>query len=169
MHPIPAFLVLIGITYIGFFPAFWSMGEPPPLRTVNVIYFFYIMLWFYFMLSLFLYLNNDNNSTLISDPLIIILIIATGTLYLKENNVKLAYNDWLSGRAKSYNEQMNKRYQMIQKFKSNHNETDTLVVPKLKNTPKTIFFKDFTSNNVKNWRNTSYAKYYQIPAIRTKK
>ena len=167
-HPVISFVILTGITYSGFFPAFWSMGEPPPLRTVNVIYFFYLLLWMYFALSIFTYINNDT-SLFLPYTLIIILLIVTGTYYLKQNNVKTAYKDWLSGRAKSYNAQLNKRYQMIQKFKANHKKTDTLTVPKLKNIPKTIFFKDFTSDNVKNWRNASYAKYYNIPAIKTKK
>ena len=167
-NPFIAFLLLTGIVYIGFFPAFWSMGNRPPFRAINVIYLFYVTLWFYFVLSLFIYLQN-NTSSLIPPAIIILSIIVSGTFYLKKNNVKTAYDDWLSKRAEKYDIQMTKRYQMIEKFRKNHNSGDTLIVPRLKSPPKTIFFKDITPDNVKNWRNASYAKYFHISAIKTQK
>ncbi len=165
-NPFVSLLIMIFITYIGFFPAFWSMGEEPPLRTINVIYFFFILTWLYFSMTLYVYFRNDK-ATSIPKFIIYILMFAVIAIMSKPNNIKNAYRDWLNGTAQRYDQQMKKRYQIIKKQIEQKKEKDALIVPHLKDIPKTIYFRDISSDNIKNWRNASYAKFWKISSIKT--
>lgn len=160
IHPIFAFIIVLLITYAGFFPAHWSMGVPPPARTINTIYFFFILTWMYFILSLFSYFKTNTFPQPFKYTLLVIGVI----FFIKPNNIQTAYQDWLSGDAKKYNQQLENRYKLITEKKAELTEKDTLVVSALDKKPKTLFFNDI-GEKPDDWRNKSYAKYFEIPNI----
>ena len=72
----------------------------------------------------------------------------------KKNNVKNAYADLLRGGAVRYNNELNDRYEYLSKSVS-----DSIVVPNLANTPRTIFLSDISSDP-KSEFNSKYAHYF---------
>jgi len=160
IHPIYAFLIMLLVTYAGFFPAHWSMGVPPPSRTINTIYLFFLLTWLYFMLTLFTYFNE----TIFPKTVSYVLLLTSIVLLMMPNNIQTAYQDWLSGDAKQYDLQLKERYQIIEKEKLQIGEQDTIRVPALLKKPKTIFFNDL-EEKPDDWRNRACATYFKIPNI----
>jgi hypothetical protein len=60
---------------------------------------------------------------------------------MKQNNVTTAFKDLFSGSAYNYNRQLNERYQFLENCPNDSCRVDSLI-----NIPKTIFYKDITSN-----------------------
>lgn len=160
IHPIFSFFIVLILVYAGFFPAHWSMGVPPPLRTVNTIYFFFILSWLYFILSLHTYLKDK----LFPNSVRYILMITSLVFLLKSNNIQTAYQDWFSGDAAQYDRELKARYKLIAKEKPLLTAQDTLRVPALIKTPKTLYFHDIETK-ASDWRNKAFAKYYELPHI----
>jgi len=165
IHPLLAFLLVLVIVYSGFFPSFWSMGSPPPLRTINVIFFFFLVGWLYFTLSLKYFISDNHVFNKPSFVYFFVLIFLSTMIFNPQNNIRKLYSDWLSGRAHKYDKSLRLRYKKIKKFQEGKKLNDTLIVPALNNIPKSIFFNDIT-NDVKNWKNASYAHYWKIKAIK---
>jgi len=156
INPIIVFLVIFSIPFIGFFTGYWSVGRTPPFRTINVIYFYFLIGFIYLTFVLFFRLKqNENNfitySKWVKYSLFIMIFIQLG----KENNIRVAYSDLLSGQAYNYDLELRNRYENIQKSKN-----DILYVPKLTYKPITIFCGDIT-NDSKDWRNQCYDSYYK--------
>jgi len=163
INPIFLFFTSIIITYLGFFPGFWSMGAPPPDRTVNVVYFFFVFTWFIFILNLYFFFIDKNNDNKIPDFINVTLIIIIFVWLIKPtSNVSKAFLDIKSKKAYRYDRALNDRYRLIKQFDKNKAVFNT---PKLKVIPKTIFFRDVTPNP-KDWRNNSYAKYWGLKSIK---
>ncbi len=155
VNPFVVFITVFSIPIIGFFPGYWSLGGPPPLRVINTIYFFFLMGFMYFTFVLYFYLK-EKEVTFIKfsnwvNYLIVLLILIKLT---SNNNIKTAYADLFSGQAYHYDLELKKRYQLIDQASQN-----TVKVSKLKNEPKTIFFDDITSDS-EDWRNDCYDNYF---------
>lgn len=155
VNPLVIFIIVFSIPIIGFFPGYWSLGGSPPLRVINTIYFFFLMGFTYFTFVMYFYLE-EKKVTFIkiskgANYLILALILIQLT---RNNNIKRAYSDLLSGQAYHYDLELKKRYQLIDQA-SKH----SVKVSKLKNEPKTIFFDDITTNS-EDWRNACYDDYF---------
>ncbi len=164
LHPLWAFLIVLVVTYAGFFPAHWSMGVPPPARTVNTIYFFFILTWLYFIVSLYHYYKGID----MPGYTYYLLTLAMIGFFFFPNNIQTAYRDWLHGDARAYNAQFNTRYTRIKQQTTVPQNKDTIRVLPLKIMPKTLYFNDL-SVKPKDWRNKAYATYFKVPFIVVKK
>lgn len=143
-------LMLFGIHYGN------DMGIPA--RVLNVIFGFFIIGWFY-NLTLWVVqtvlsdkVKINTLITLISGVWIIINLILSPAL-------EMMYSDILKGTAFRYDQEMVKRYALIQGSKK-----DTIAVTPLQNKPESLYF-DEIKNNEKHLWNKCYAEYFQKKVI----
>lgn len=164
VNPVLVFSAVCIITLLGFFISFWSMGNAPPLRTVNVISFYFMLGFLYTMFILFFKFEKkiDFFKLINKRTKYALMIVAFGSIVCF-NNIKGVYADLLLGTAYRYNLELIERYQLIQ---------DTRLVlyeiPSLKNRPRTLFVSDITTD-AENWRNECYGAYFSEKLIVIKK
>ena len=156
INPLITSLILLVILFILIFTPVWSLGRSPFSRTVNIIYFVFLIGWFYnAMILIYYFFRKFNFNTGRIPKLFYTLALIIVVLFLfKKNNVKNAYADLLRGGAVKYNNELNDRYEYLSK-----SVLDSLVVPNLVNTPRTIFLSDISSDP-KSEFNTKYAHYF---------
>lgn len=150
----------IAFVYLSIFTHVWVTGYNPAGRVSNVIYLFFIIGWF---INLQLFLNKQikvlkNQQAKISNFLLICSILLVLLLpFNLSYNISTAYIDLISGKAKSYNNELNFRYQLIMSC-----DADSCVVPALSEIPKSIFFSDIKEEHQeKNNNNVWYSRYFE--------
>jgi hypothetical protein len=154
INPIVGILSILGLLFVGFFPGFWSMGNCPPSRAINVIYLFFTLSLTYSILNIHFYLKNKNlNSISINQTFTYLFLIIIAIEMYKTNNIKTAVKDLLQGKAYGYYLQVKARNLKIASCNN-----DTCYVAPFSNTPTTIFCYDITSDP-NHWCNESYARY----------
>jgi len=162
--PVLVFLVVCMISFLGFFISFWSMGNAPPSRAVNVICFYFMLGFLYTMFLLFIKFEKETESLkLINKKTKYILMFIVMGSVISFNNIRGVYIDLLSGTAYRYNLELEERYQIIQ-----NNTSMKLSIPSLKNKPVTLFVSDITEEAT-NWRNECYGGYFSEKVIVIKK
>ena len=78
-----------------------------------------------------------------------------------QNNVVVAYQDWLGGAAARYDAQLTARYKYLRASPLR----EEIVAP-LQNPPRTILFLDL-GRNPKGWTNLAYAEFFGKSSIQT--
>jgi hypothetical protein len=138
--------------FIGAFLPYWSTGILGQHRTMNVSFFFFLLSWFVFLTSLYnsKYLKWQNLHSKIK---ILLFSMLCMTLFFTQNGWNV-WNDLYSGKAQSYNDQMNVRYEKIRKMNGD------LYLPLIKNPPKTLFVLDLTEDP-NHWQNRSYTVFFE--------
>jgi hypothetical protein len=165
VHPLGA-LAIFGAVLLGaWFPAFWSMGLPPPPRTANVIYFIFLIGWFFNTQVLIQYLMEKRGIAFSRLPLysLVLLFAATGMYVLPENNVRAAWGDLVKGRAARYDRDMRRRYEAIRRCGGSLCEVDDLTAR-----PSTLLFTDITKDE-KFWANGCVADVFERKAVRIRR
>lgn len=152
LSPLMALLISLSFIFISAFLPYWSTGNLGQHRTMNVALFFFILSWFVFLTALYNshYLKWQNLHPKIITTLFSILCI---TLFFTYNGWNVLH-DLYSGNAKSYNEQMNVRYEKIK------NMNEDLYLPLIKIPPKTLFVLDLT-DDPNHWQNRSYTVFFE--------
>lgn len=152
VSPLTAFTISLSVIFIGAFLPYWSTGILGQHRTMNVSLFFFILSWFVFLTSLY---NSDLLKWQELHPKIkiILFIVLCLTLSFTQNGWNV-WNDLYSGKAKSYDEQMNARYEKIR------NMEEDLYLPMIENPPKTLFVLDLT-DDPNHWQNRSYTVFFE--------
>lgn len=151
LSPVMALLLSLSFIFIGAFLPYWSTGNLGQHRTMNVSLFFFMLTWFVFLTSLY------NSNLLKWENLhpkikIILFSVLCLTLFFTNNGWNVIH-DLYSGNAKSYDEQMNERYEKIR------NMNDDLYLPMIKNPPKTLFVLDLI-DDPNHWQNRSYTVFF---------
>lgn len=152
-----SWLLLLSLLY---FPALWSMGSPPPSRTLSITYLIFVMGWFPTMalIGSFFPIKEDSFSTTYYKILGMTLILC---LFVTGNGA-VACKD--IGVASGYLQQFDKRYERIKEAKALHNLD--IKVPVLQDLPRTIHLSDISVDK-KDWKNISYAEYFGVKSIAT--
>lgn len=142
-NPVGFSICWIIVLYISVFFSYYSTTVVLS-RTSNFIYFIFIAGWFYllYILSNIIFTKGKfsfikNRKYLYGLSLVFIILFL-----IKPNNITTAFNDLFSGSAYSYNRQLNERYQFLENCPNDSCRVDSLI-----NIPKTIFYKDITSNS----------------------
>ena len=156
INPLFTSLTLLVTLFILIFTPVWSLGRAPFNRTVNIVYFVFLIGWFYNVMILVFYFFRKYNFNIgrIPQYFYTLSMIIVVLFLFKKNNVKNAYADLLRGGAVRYNNELNDRYEYLSK-----NDSDSIVVPSLVNTPRTIFLFDI-STDPKSEFNSKYAHYF---------
>lgn len=161
LHPLPILGILFITMFVVFFIGFWTLNSVLPDRSINTLYFFYIILLAYLFLSVIhffkLEFNFKTNHTL--KITVGIIIIAS---FLSDNNIMVAYNDLVTGKAYYYNKEMKNRIEIL----TNSKEKE-IVLPELTNFPATIYnhITMGLTNDKNNWKNKEIMRYYRKESI----
>ena len=144
--------------YIVNFPAFWSMGQAPPTRTLSIAYIIFIFGWFPCLTALYLSFNKEpvRCSPALSKVLSILFLCS---LFLV-NNGAIAISD--INTAIRYRGELKFRYKLIENV--NFKNDQIINVPLLSEIPETIYFEDI-SGDKNDWKNISYAEYFGVKGI----
>lgn len=161
-HPIYIFVFYNFLLFIGSFITIYKLTYYYPPRVENLLLF--VSLIFIFLLSYIFYeryfVNLKNIYYFISGVAVcLVYFCVPKNSFQRESNLQLLYSDIFNSRAKEYVEQINERKQLIK-------HCDECTVPAIKNAPRTILFKDITSDK-HHYINTSVAHFYQIKSIKT--
>lgn len=147
------FVILISATFLSYF----ATGRIPPERTGNIIGFYTLSA------SIFSILFYKENFGLQISKKAVPLILIIFSLVLISFPSELRHNaaDLLTGRSKEFSNQMNIRIETIK-----NSEQMTLKVKKIDNLPRSIFFKDISSDP-DDYFTQQYAKYFNKNQIST--
>jgi len=149
--PVFAIFLVLFIVFMGSFPAYYATGMLGQHRTVNLVYFLFLIVWFVLLTVLY----NKLNVPLPVVPRIVrrcALFLAV-VLLCFSNNGYLVISDIKSGRAKVFDAEMKRRYEVLQ------SSQDTVWLPAIKERPESIFVYDIGADGT-HWHNVSYSKYF---------
>lgn len=167
VHPAVVFICLPTVIFLSVFPAYWSMGMLAQHRTLNVAYILFIPLWF---LNIHLAMNYlpDKGTELITHwgkyNVVYATVLLLGALLL--NNGYAVSTDLVSGRAATFDKEMNERYAVV-KAAAKIN-ADEVIVENLSVEVATLSIYDITCDS-ENWINKCYSDYFKIERVRLKK
>ncbi|WP_375560789.1 DUF6056 family protein [Bernardetia sp. OM2101] len=160
-------VVWIGVVFGSFSIGYISIGGELPMRINNIVYFLFLTGWFYVVSVFVCFYSNEMNDefSILTKPSVFTKLIAPLVVFLflyKENNaIRLAYADILKGKAYNYALQLEERKELLM-----YCESDTCVVPKIKNPPHTIYEPSLDlSTNPEDWKNKSQAVYFGVKVI----
>lgn len=115
-HPIAALLLLLGVVFLGFFPAYWNTGQLGQYRSVNLVFFLFLIGWFLNLAMWVGYLRRKFGWAVASLPVYVyvICLLLIPLCLLATNNARETIGDLMSGRAYRYDMQMRQRYFQIE-------------------------------------------------------
>lgn len=149
-------LFLIAPTLIACFTPIWSTGLLGQYRTPNLSLFLFIPTYFFLLLQI---------KNLLIAKLIFarnrwqLWSIAFGISLVFWGNSFSVYKDLITGEAKSFHLEQNKRLSLIKECKKNKEKK--CLIPKLKNKPSSIFVYDITSDP-NHFLNHCYNQYFEV-------
>ncbi|MDB5258749.1 MAG: hypothetical protein JWM14_3444 [Chitinophagaceae bacterium] len=152
---------IVGILIVGYFPAFWSVGFEPPLRTVNVLYWIFTFSCLHYAILLVTYIKQKGGVFVVVPQFVLwILVFIAFRDLAPQNNLRTASMDVVSGRAITYDREMEERYQAMERSKGN----DVVFKP-LTAMPKSIFCTDIESEHPEDWKNVCMADYFHLKSL----
>ncbi len=162
--PLRFIIIWLTVLFVSVFFSYYSTTLVLN-RTSNFIFFMFLAGWFYliFVLSTLIHSKHKVIFHKYCQYCYAASFIFIFLFMMNENNVTTAFLDLFSGSAYNYNRQLNERYEFI-----NESQTDSVKVDSLINTPKTLYYKDLTSNpesRPSDW----YNKFFNKKSIFLKK
>lgn len=151
---VSSFLLLFIIFFCSFLP-YWATGILGQHRTLNIAYFMFIILWFINLTVCYNYFRNKIGliKELSFSANLTILFLVWSSLVFTKNGFDIMI-DITSGKAIQYNNDMIKRYSLLD------SPRDTIYFKPITNPPKTLFVLDIT-HDPNYWLNTGYNKYFK--------
>jgi hypothetical protein len=147
--------LLFFTVFIAVFPAYWSMGMLGQHRTLNVAYCLFLLLWF---INLTVFFNAYREQLDSLKPLSFRLMVPVCTVivfsFLFTKNGYDLLNDLFYGRACLYDQQMQKRNELMREPR------DTIYFDRMVNSPKSLLWYDMTESP-DYWLNQSYTLYFE--------
>lgn len=115
-HPLIALVILLVIVFLGFFPAYWSLGILGQHRSVTLVFFLFLLGWFVNVMMWTDYLRRKFGWTVARLPVYVyvICLLLIPLSLLATNNTSETIQDLASGRAARYDMQMKERYSRIE-------------------------------------------------------
>ena len=139
LHPVSPIALLLLFLFSGTFIMLWSNGIVPYGRVLNYIFFLFLTGWFYIVIVLLSYFNRKYKFADYKFPgyIYAVTFLIILALLVKDNNIKTAYSDLITGKAQKFHNDLEKRYSKIQ------NEiSDSCIVDGLEEVPESLFFMD---------------------------
>lgn len=114
-HPLVALALLLLIVFLGFFPAYWSLGILGQHRSVTLVFFLFLPGWFVNVMMWTAYLKQKFGWTVARLPVYVyvICLLLIPVSLLATNNTSETIQDLASGRDARYDTQMKERYSRI--------------------------------------------------------
>jgi hypothetical protein len=114
LHSVGSFCCIwLSLVMTGIIAAIWSIGEPIPARTMNLIYGVFFAGWIVMAFLLTRPILSSSIRRTCRPALRSITLILLSALIVSSNNTVLALTDIVHGRARSWNVQMNRRFEFL--------------------------------------------------------
>lgn len=160
VHPLLATVFWLGLLGGLIFPSYYGVGIDPAPRVMNVVYAFFLLGWFYLIALWVAYTERQSwfdrrLKTAQSIWITGIAFLWIGATVYKSTSLRQIYGDWLSGRAATYNREMNERQRIL-----NDPAVEVAHLPALTASPPTIFNGDIDPSDPKHLWNRCEAGYY---------
>jgi hypothetical protein len=157
-------LVWISLILLAIGSTIWNLGIQPPARTMNLIYGMFLIGWITYA---FLVMPTDPSFSLppahraatLSAALFLL-----STLVVTSNNTHESIGDIISGRARSWDLELNRRSALL---KSAGRNADVLVIP-LSERPNMLAMSDLTEDP-NSWENRCVSLYFGVASVRIAK
>lgn len=156
-HFLTFFIITLFLVHI---PPTWGLGTVVIGRLANVAYLFFILCWMYLTQ---LIINRYPGILLLQANkyyqfiyIAFFLFFTVNIVYNINGNIATSYVDFITGKAKQYNIELNERHLLI---KNNQSSEEVIKIPGIKTIPKTIYFKDINSDK-DSWENETYRTYW---------
>jgi hypothetical protein len=154
-------LVWISLIIIAICATIWNIGVQPPGRTMNLIYGVFLMGW---IALAFLVTRPDpsfslhpaHRATALSAALFLL-----SALVATSNNTVRSAQDIVSGRARSWNVEMNHRFALLKSAGRNAE----VLLPPLTGHPNVLAMSDI-SDDPNNWSNRCLSLYFGPASVR---
>jgi hypothetical protein len=116
-HPLIALFLLLVIVFMGFFPAYWSLGILGQHRSVTLVFFLFLVGWFLNAAMWTAWLRQKRGWAVASLPVYVyvICLLLIPLSLLATNNTSETIQDLATGRAPRYDKQMSDRYSHIER------------------------------------------------------
>lgn len=156
-HFLLFFIITLFLTHI---PPTWGLGTVAIGRLANAIYVFFILCWLYLtQLIINRYpgiITLQNNKYYQFIYLAFFFFFTFNTVYNIDGNIMTSYVDLITGKARKYYLELNKRHLLL---KDNQSTEKVIKIPGIETIPKTIYFKDISSDK-DSWENETYRTYW---------
>jgi len=153
-------LIAIGITCFGFFIGFWVTGEALAPRVRNVVYLFFILGCLYFSIILLSRIDILNINFIQNKNLHLCIILLFTLLIFSKKNINNCFVDLMKNKAYKYNIELKERKRLTKKVNNNGD----LVLPPIKNFPKTLFLFDMKTYD-NHFYNQCYSHYWNLSSV----
>ena len=148
-----AVFFLIPTIFIGFFASFYSTGNAPPGRVMNILFFIFLISNFILLPLFRYYLQNQ------AHLLYVLSILFFSFHLITSNNIKNILVDLKNNNFVKFNYSYMQREIKLQKSRSK----SVKIVP-LGPIPLTLYFDDIDIDS-KNWKNSAISNYYNLDSI----
>jgi len=165
INPLYSVLITCAALYVLIFVSVWSTGKSPYDRTLNFSYLIFLLGYFYSSLCLISYLKTRFQFDFKKIPRLVYIaaFIFCIAIFIRKNSIKYAWTDLASGKAGSFNEEVNQRYDLIKSSNS-----DSINVAAIVTAPRTLFYTDILTDGESDL-NKWYANYFGKKFIAIKK
>jgi hypothetical protein len=150
---VQTFYLIIFSLFICFFASFWSTGNAPPGRVLNIIFIIFLLYNFILCTLIKTTISLNNNK------IVTIIIIIFSLNIITKDNCKNFILDIKNDSLNKFSIHFNKR-EVELKNKINKQ----IVVKPYIIIPISIYFDDIT-NETDNWKNRAVANYYNLESI----
>ena len=158
LKPWVSVTILFSIIFICVFPAYWATGILGQHRTLNVAYFFFLLMWF-INLSIWFNYYKKLDKIILSKKIINVLSILflVGIMFM--GNGYNALSDIFYGKAQLFNNQLNKRNEIL--FNAMKNPPPKIILSPITAKPKTLFVLEISEDS-KFWTNQAYNSFFRL-------
>ncbi|PIQ14849.1 MAG: hypothetical protein COW67_11575, partial [Flavobacteriales bacterium CG18_big_fil_WC_8_21_14_2_50_32_9] len=162
------FCAIIGFLFVTatFVTGFWSIGNLPPDRTINVAYWNFVILWIASVFIVASWIKSRFFSSIIlpkikCDILVLLTIfLLLGFSFFGTSNYAMVIDDLLSGKAKTYSNEFVERENTLFSCKE-----DICSIPTFLAYPASIFNEEI-GTGIRYNNNEIYAHYYNKKGVR---
>ncbi|MCA1558537.1 MAG: hypothetical protein LC731_08370, partial [Acidobacteria bacterium] len=155
LHPLIALAILILIVFLGFFPAYWSLGILGQHRSVTLVFFLFLLGWFLNVAMWTCWLGRKFGWTVASLPVYVyvICLLLIPLSLSATNNTSETIQDLTMGRALRYDRQMNERYSQIERcVKTGENPCTIKRLTDLPTSITSAYMDTLTPSDAKYWK-----------------
>ncbi|GAB3250443.1 hypothetical protein GCM10027347_08220 [Larkinella harenae] len=164
VHPLLALLPYLGLLFILTLLHFWAVGVQPVPRLLNTVNLILTVGWFY-NVTVWVRVFRQNVGVLsifahYQWGIAVLMAVTLGYITYKNTNLRLAYDDLRSGRARAFHEAVEQRYELMARSAS-----DTIELLPLPASPVSLVLEDIRENPEYLW-NKCWAGYYHKKGVK---
>ncbi|MFC5410395.1 hypothetical protein ACFPMF_13805 [Larkinella bovis] len=164
IHPLLAFLPYLGLLFVLTMLHYWAVGVQPVPRLLNSVNLILTVGWFY-NLTIWVRVFRQNAGTfsfLTRYQWVFLVLVTVGLAYVtyRNKNLRMAYEDLRSGRARAFHEAFEKRFELMATTPG-----DTVVLSPLPVSPVSLVLGDLDPDPKGLW-NRCWAGYYHKKGVK---